>query len=188
MTHTKRNVLWLIVVLPLIMILSMPWHVGANPSQFAPTKESATATTTLLYLSPGNATSTMSYDSYSGDSVKIDKLSLNIQYTASTTGPTLKMRMEDSTDNINWYPRSVAINSTLDNATTTMITGNFSEYQWTVSTTTDNGGSGTSARVHTSLVVDAPQRYVRVKFYVPQNGGNGGLWYQMVPFKELNGQ
>lgn len=188
MIQAKYSIFGIGFIALVVAIVVMAQYAGANPSQFAPTKETSSATTTLAYLSPGNATTTLSYDSYSGDFVKIDKLTLALQYTASSTGPTLKVRLEDSMDNVNWYPRAVAINSTLQNATTTMLTGAFSEYQWTVATSTDNGGSGTSARVHSSFVVDAPMRYVRAIFYVPVSGGNGGLWAQMIPFKELNGR
>jgi hypothetical protein len=189
MTNTKYSIFGIGFVALIVTIVVTAIPAGANPSQFFPTKETASATTTLVYMTPGTATTTLSYDSYQGDAVKIDQLTLAIQYTASTTAtaPTLKLRLEDSMDNINWYPRASVLNSL---ATSTQITGNFGEYLWNVSssTATDFGGSGTATRMHTSLVVDAPMRYVRAKFYTPVAGGNGGLWAQMIPFKELNGR
>lgn len=178
----SKSTLYLVIASVIVLaIFAVVPIVKANPSLFAPTKATAVATTTLSYLSPGAATTTLSYDSLDGDSSKIDELTLAIQYTASTTGPTLKLRFEDSPDNINWYPRSEFHNT---NATTTLLSGNFSEYQLTVATTTDNGGSGTSARIHTSFTVKSPMRYVRAIFYVPASGGNGGLWAQFIPIKE----
>lgn len=184
MTTTKQNIgLIVLVSLAVLTLFGMSVkEARATPSQFFPTKETAPATSTLLYLTPGTGTTTLTYDSFQGDNAKIDRLVLAMQYTGSSTGPTLKIRFEDSMNNNDWYPRSAtSLNPT---STTTLLTGNFSEYQWTVSTTTDNGGSGTAARVHNAFTVEAPMRYVRAIFYVPAAGGNGGLWAQFVPVKQ----
>lgn len=184
MTSSEKafvSLLGLLLIVGLGAWFIVPKIVVANPSIFAPTKATGAATTTVVYMRPGLATTTLAYDSLDGDTVKVDELTLAIQYTASTTGPTLKMRFEDSHDGINWYPRGVSLN---ENATTTRLVGSYNEYIWTVATTTDIGGSGTAARVHTSFTVKAPMRHVRAVFYVPAGGGNGALWAQFVPIKE----
>lgn len=156
----------------------------ANPSIYAPTKETAPVTTTVVYMAPGTATTTLTYDSFNGDYSLIGNLTLAFQYTASSTEPHLNVRLEDSPNNIDWYPRAVAVNT---NATTTLMAP-VGVYNFDLATTTDNGGSGTSSRVNESFSVKAPMRYVRAIFYVPQGGGNGALWAQMVPSKQINGR
>lgn len=156
----------------------------ANPSQFPAPVSTAPATTTLAYMSPGNATTTLQLDSYSGGiNYATNLATIAIQYTASSTAPTLKFRIEDSPDGVDWYPRSNALVSL---ATTTVLSGNSAEYQFTFATSTDFGGSGTASRLHQSLTTNVPMRYMRVKFYVPAAGGNGGLWATIIPQKETH--
>jgi hypothetical protein len=150
--------------------------VSANLAYFLRV-ESATATSTLSYMTPGTATTTISID---GGASALDSALLTFQYTASGTAPVLKARVEYSSDKIDWYPQMTAIGQ----ATTTLIATPFLEYSFTLSTTTDNGGSGTSARVHGSLDIPTPTRYTRVKFYVPASGGNGALYTELTAKKQ----
>jgi len=189
MSITKNSISAVGLVFSLLavsMFASFPGSAHANPSKFAPTKETAAATTTLAYMSPGAATTTISYDSLDGDSVKIDELTIGFQYTASATAPTLNVRLEDSRNGIDWYPRAREVFPVLPGitATTTLMTTPFNSLSFVLSTTTDNGGSGTFARIHESFTVKAPMRYVRAVFFVPTGGGNGGLWAQFMPVKE----
>lgn len=174
-----------ILVTALAMFAFQPHEAKANPSQILPPKATAVATTTLQYMSPGAGTTTLSYDALStgGTDTIFDKMQLVMQYTASSTAPSLKYRIEDSRNGIDWYPRSATV-SGQTNATTTQITGNFADNLWTVATTTDNGGSGTSARVMQSVLIDMRMRYIRAIFYVPASGGNGGLWAEFNPTKQ----
>lgn len=160
----------------------MPFVASAAPSIFADIKTTAAATSTLQYMSPGAATTTITYDSLNGDAAKINSLNVVFQYTASSTAPVLLARLEDSQDGIDWYPRTVVAAV----ATTSLMTTPANVMSFTLSTTTDNGGSGTGNRVHESFTVAAPLRWVRVIFYVPQGTSNGGLWAEMVPVKETN--
>lgn len=172
-----------LIVATIMAILGtiLPATAYANPSAFAPTKETAAATSTLVYMSPGAATTTLSYDSLSGDSTKVDSLTLAFQATASSTAPILNARLEDSPNGIDWYPRAIGVGVP---ATTTSMSTPYNVLSFILSTTTDNGGSGTSSRVHESFTVTAPMRWVRVVFSQPVGTTNLGLWAQMIPVKE----
>ena len=172
-------------------IALLPSTVSANPSQTPPTKSlNNTASTTQVYMTPGTATSTITYDSFSvGADTKFNGMTIAVQVHASGTAPILKVRAEDSPDCINWYPRSVVITT----ATTTIVTGSFNEYQIPIATSTAQlGGTsiasssvlGITPRVHQAVTIDAPMRCTRAIFYVPQGSGNLALWAQLIPFKE----
>lgn len=169
----------------------LPSTARANPSQTPPTKSlNNTASTTQVYMVAGLSTSTITYDSFSVTTdTKFDGLTVAVQVSASGTPPTLKMRLEDSPDCKDWYPRSVAITT----ATTTILTGSFNEYQIPIATTTSMlGGSsnasstviGITPRVHQEVTVDTPMRCTRAIFYNPPGSGNFALWAQLIPFKE----
>lgn len=164
--------------------------VHANPSFFSAKAQTGAATTTIAFMGPGTGTTTLTYDAYGlngtnqvdpgRNTSKAESFFLGIQYTASGTAPTLRMRQEFSDDGIDWYPDNLSISV----ATTTNIITPFRDYSFTMSTTTDNGGSGTASRVHTSLRLTSPTRFTRMIFSVPTGGGTGGLWAQVVPNKE----
>lgn len=165
--------------------------VEANPPSFVRSPISGqitglplTSTTTNNYITAGGVASTLEFDSAPGGTLYgSDSAILLMQYTATSSAMnSLKMRVEFSQDRVDWYPASTAINNTAINATTTQLTGNFAEYQWTVATSTDNGGSGISSRIHQSLVIPTPTRYGRVKFYSVT--GNGGIWAEVVAKKQ----
>lgn len=145
--------------------------------------KTATATTTVAYLTPGTATTTLSSDLYSASSnTKANGALVAFQYTASSSAAALKARVEYSNDGVDWYAESIPLAET---ATTTLMTTTFREYSWNnFATTTDYGGSGTASRIHQSFSIATPTRYVRVKFYVPAGAGNGALWASLTPNKD----
>lgn len=178
-----------IVILALLGILSVTdtKSVKANPSFFTEGK-SASASTTLSFLSPGNGTTTVTFNpTLDGNFAALNDGGTVLlgQFTSSSTAPTLKFRREISQDGIDWYPDSVVLAS---NATTTALAGNFGEYSISFATTTDNvnnpPGSGTNIRLHFSIAIASPTRYTRFVFYVPAGGVNGGLWAHFVGKKE----
>lgn len=173
---------------------------GANPL-FTCSAQTAAATTSLVYMSAGTATTTLTLDTactrYTGntDVYTGETDTVLIQYSASSSLSTqLKTRMEISQDNIDWYALTNPISA---NATTTFVTGNYADYNIPFSTTTpyiDFGGTGTTAtssavvisgRFMTSIVVQQPSaRYIRFVFYVPTGATNGGLWASAVIKKQ----
>ncbi len=165
----------------------------ANPTFFPTGAQTNVATTTYNAISAGTATSTITLDAYAnGNNTQITQALVEIQFTASTSAPTMKARVEYSDDNIDWYPQ----NAPLAVATTSLVTNPFSEYQFNFGTSTfagDFGGTGVAsttigaspnARIHQSLLVATPLRFTRVKFYIPASGGSGSLWARIQPWKE----
>lgn len=167
------------------MMLAAPKGAQANPSETPSFKGNTAASTTLAYMTPGTGTSTITYDSNAGTKTKFDSVNLAYQLTATSTGvavPTVILRLEDSRDGVDWYPRNVVSLT----ATTSQATSDpYNSISLRVaSSTTAVGGSGTATRIHGSISVDSPMRYVRAIFYSPTGGGNYGLYAEMIPVKE----
>jgi hypothetical protein len=166
----------------------------ANPTFFPQTATTATASTSLAYMTQGTGTTTLAYDSYGicGTNQSQSTLSgaasaqVNVQITATTTGNpnvlNLNARFEESQDCIDWYP----VAAPLTTATTTLLTSNpYNSFNLTISTSTlSAGGSGTATRIHESFAIPTPERAVRVVFSDPTGGGTYGLWAQIVPTKQ----
>lgn len=159
----------------------------ANPSQTPPIKSlNNTASTTQVYMTPGTATTTLTYDSFSvSTDTKFDQVTIAMQVHASGTPVTVKFRVEDSYNGIDWYPRS----TTITTGTTTIVSGSFSEYSIQIATSSDLlGGTGAvlgvTTRVHQEVTVDTPMRYSRYIFYLPPGSGNAALWAVAVPVRE----
>lgn len=162
--------------------LAIPHPASANPSTFC-YDQTSNSTTTPTAMTPGTATTTLTTTNCAG-ATALDSAEVEIQYTTTATAPVLKMRIEDSFDGIDWYPdNGISFLPALPSAgqaSTTIATTPFREYSFTVSTTTDNGGSGTSSRVHLSFPIAIRAPYTRLKFYIPTGGGNGSVWAQFV--------
>lgn len=200
MTKTLKKNKWLgvglvllaIFATALILFLYPPTSAKANPSQIPPTKSlNDTASTTQSYMTAGTGTTTpITYDSFStGSDTKFNQVAIAFQAHASGTPVTIAMVVEDSPDNKDWYPRSVTITT----ATSTFQTGSFQEYRFPIATSTAQlGGTsnasttviGVTPRVHQYILVDAPMRYIRVKFFLPTGSGPAAIWAQMIPVRE----
>lgn len=170
----------------LIVLLSYSQIAYGNPLFVSPLTKTAAATTTTQYLVNGGAATTTVYKAaQSGDQFLPFKANALFQVTATTTvsvaSSTLKARIEYSVDDLEWYPEPCALNA---NATTTLMNGNFCEYQWQYATSTDNGGSGSASVIYKTLPVSVLAPFTRVKWYVPLNATNVGLWAEIVPLKE----
>lgn len=184
MTTYAKKYLYGAALLPFVAFLVLAFANEMEAAIYLLTpKKTATATTTVAYMTPGTATTTLTSDLYfSSSNTKASGALVAFQYTASSSAAALKARVEYSDDGIDWYPESVELNTV---ATTTLMTTTFREYSWSnFATTTDYGGSGTASRIHQSFSVETPTRYVRVKFYVPAGAGNGALWASLTPNKE----
>lgn len=178
-----------------IALLASASIVLANPSFFPPPTGTATATTTQAFIAFGVGTTTLSLDTFQiGNNTKDDRAFIAFQFVSSSTVsiPSLNARVEYSNDNQDWYPISNPTNSP---ATTTGMGEPFSNYSFPLSTTTaatlGNGGTsvvnpGVAATTTDSFVIDTYTRYVRVVFTVPSGGGNGKIWAQIQPIKEVH--
>lgn len=150
----------------------------ANPSSVSATVQTATATTSPAYMTPGTATSTLTFDAYAntgygGLNTIADKAALLMQFTGSSTSAVLGIKYEYSQDGIDWYtnfmlgPAGLSTTTAVTNlATPTSIT-------WTYSAATPKA----------IITVPTPTRYVRAVFSI--TGANGSIWAQVAPVKEL---
>lgn len=148
-----------------------------------------TATTSPRYINAGNATSTLSCDSYTLSSNNIVPTAMSsavllLQYAGSSTSAILNTNIEFSNDNIDWYQ-----NNLLDymSTTTPIASLNTTEsMSWTFSSTTAGGGriSNSTATSTRAVSIPVPTRYVRAVFTVPIGAAAGAVWAQIIPKKE----
>jgi hypothetical protein len=174
-----------------IALLGMASTAHANPSVFANATSTAAATTTLSYMTPGTATTTTPvYDAYAqtfagGSIAKADYAGLLVQLTSSSSVTVLNATAEYSHDGIDWYRNFVVDPNTIGTTTAPVfsVTNPFS-FRWQFATSTVGGtGLGTSNRATAALLIPTPFRFTRVVFSL--TGGNGAVWAQLVPIKEV---
>lgn len=190
----KKYILLGIMIVVIVATASM---VQANPKFFANRVQTATATTTIEYMTPGTATTTLTFDTslinQADTGVRntntLTSLTLATQFTASSTvASVLKWRYEYSNDNEDWYPESML--EGFISTTTPEIIGlkGYNEYKWiTASSTCQVVTNG--CRSHRLVNVPVATRYVRVLFYMsgsPASHNNGGIWAELVPIKEMS--
>lgn len=169
-----------------VLFFGLAYFAHANPSYFPASVSTATATSTLVYMTPGTATTTLTLNSFSaGNTTKTDKAVLAFQYTASGTAPVLQAVIEYSQDGLDWYPAGYKQPDPASGGFASTTQTIFTPITWNLATSTNmQGGSGTLTRIHDSVAIDTQLQWVRVKFIVPVGGGNGGLWAQIIPVKE----
>ena len=153
----------------------------ANPSFFVRGTPTATATSSLVYMTPGKATTTVSLPSTTSQNTDgYESAVLKIQVTASSTGVAgavkINAHMETSIDGIDWYLFS-AINGT----STPSTNGIENDLQITISTSTpiagNFGGTGSSTTIFQDVALpNIPSEYFRLRLYDPVGGGNYGIW------------
>jgi hypothetical protein len=176
-----------------IMILAIVSSFGvakinANPSYFALSSSTSTATTTPAYMTPGTATSTLSFDSQVGIAQSVDSAILAIQFTGSSTESTLFTQLEYSQNGIDWF-----LDRQYANGTSSQVFNLNQQniYSFKVGTTTTGGlpGAPSIATTTTAVInVRTPMRYVRAVFTLPQvtERFNGAVWAQFIGKREAN--
>lgn len=157
----------------------------ANPIRQAQTVQTATATSSFAFITPGTGTSTVTYDTFVNGSTQMpDKLALLIQFTASSTSSTLLTNIEYSNDGVDWYQKG--IDDLLATTSAPVSLGNVPQYSWLFASSTPGLGavSGTNNRDGRSIILNVPTRYVRAIFSMKIGGTNGSVWAQIVPQKQ----
>jgi hypothetical protein len=157
--------------------------VYAMPSYIAPTVQTATATTSPVFLVDGTSTSTLTYDTYTGgNNYLADKAVLAMQFAGSSTSAVLGINLEYSQDGIDWYQNDLNSGATTTRAINLQPR---TSYSWTFASTTIGGILPTTTNTATStkvLFIDTPLRYVRAVFSI--SGANGAIWGQIIPIKQ----
>lgn len=174
-----------------VLVLVATITVKANQYYFATTVQTATATTTLSYMTPGTATTTTpvldTYTIQDGPNAA-DKIALLTQLTASTTSTVLGIDIEYSQggaglncvstpSSCDWYKN----NYTSDVSTTSPVIslGLPQTFSWAFASSTLQGVPVTTQRATKIINIQTPTRYVRAVYYL--TGANGAVWGQLVP-------
>lgn len=144
----------------------------ANPLQFVPTVQTATATTTRAYLTTAT-TATTTFDSFTpGGQIKAaNNATFFLQVEASSTSSIIGVKFQYSQDGVDWYEDNISLAAT---TTVTNIQTPHS-YTWPAQTV------ATSSRAFT---VPTPTRYVRA--VVSTTGASASIWNQFIPLREAN--
>ena len=146
----------------------------------------AAATTTVVYMSPGNATTTLVYDSYevsgtnqtnSGNLVIPDTVALAVQGVSSSSVSVLNIACEYSYDNIDWYQNNLY--SATSSGIMPIVTP--STFSYTFASTTLNG---VSIGNNYAKIVECPivTRYVRA--VLTNTGARMSVWATFIPTKQ----
>lgn len=181
-----------------LLALSIPAH--ANPLRLAPTSQTASATTSPVYMTPGTATSTIYMDSFAqGGSQIWDAVVLLEQFTASSTNSVLNTTIEYS-DGVagvdctatptacDWYVNNtIAMTNASTSQPYVLSSNSLNTYTWKYASTTQGGAAGveTANRGFKAITVPTPARYVRAIFTLAGTT-NGAVWGKLVPFKQSN--
>lgn len=165
--------------------------VKANPI-FAPiTVQTATATTTPVFMTPGTATTTLVLDTYSsGNSRLAMNATLLVQFLGSSTASILNINTQYSQDGIDWYQDGGSLTNNFATTSKPFDIGQVNTFNFTYSSTTAslavNPGLGVGTTTANRAVrVNTPTRYVRALFTLPIGSTNGAIWSQFVPTKEV---
>ncbi len=161
--------------------------VYANPSIFSPTVQTSSATTTVNFMSAGNATTTLTLDTYYpntiGSYTKSTDAILLMQFAGSSTSATLNGTVEYSQDCIDYYSDNYVTAST--SPTNSLQINN--TFSWLFASTTIGGGKVSAALSATStkaIRIYTPTRCVRVVLTQPVGSASGAIWAQLVPNRE----
>lgn len=161
----------------------------ANPLFFPLTAQTNTATTSPAYMTPGTATSTLTYDSYAvGQPKANDFATLLVQFAGSSTAAVLGLNFEYSQDGIDWYKDNiVGEQGAVSTTSPTIIPSITNSISWTFASSTPGGVAVTNANSATStkaFKIPVPVRFVRVIHSI--TGANGAVWSQIVPARQSN--
>ena len=196
-------------ILGTILVFSGVLVVKANPSYFAPTTQTATATSSPVYLfnvTPAgvgslNGTTTLAYDTYNTSNfAKTDSAVLLLQFAASSSISNLNTFFEysqgtagiDCTTNpgaCDWF-QDRAVSFTASTTGINNIDRTVYQLRWPVASSTAPQGAQRPTVVNHATTTGAvsvktPTRYVRAVMFVQGGLGAGGsVWAQFVPSKE----
>lgn len=178
------------VVMGLIFLtaFALYYTARANPSFFLHSNTTATATTTLSYMTGGTATSTEVFDTGAGAAGSADTATLLVQFVGSSTASTLNIDIEYADaagvdcvvtpSGCDWYRNNIS-----NQATTTFVQSLNSRQSYTLpfaSSTQGNGVVLNTNREPVILTVPTPTRYVRAIFSLAAAGTNGAVWKNFV--------
>jgi hypothetical protein len=181
MNYLKKYGIQTSLVLALVFMSSVSF-VKANPSFFI-RQQSASATTTVSYMTAGTATTTLVFDTGVNAAGSTDGAVLLTQFTASTTASQVAYTFEYSQDAVDWY------SDRLDNGATTTPQINLSTettYLLTGVGERNGGVAGTSSTTLRAIVAKTPTRYIRAIYTIPVGSGNGAVYGEFIAKRQSN--
>lgn len=186
----KLNLRVIIASVLAFLSLGVAGFAYANPSYFAAgVSTNNAATTTPAFMTPGTGTSTTPvYDSYAltvngGVQTKTEFAGVLVNFCGSSTAAVLKVAVEYSQDNVDWYRNYVLSPNQIGTTTNPYVIGTPFTTNWTFASSSV-GGSGTLATCSTAAIsVPTPFRYMRIVNSI--TGANGSVWASIVPTKEI---
>lgn len=193
---TLKNIFVTTLIAAIVAISFGAASVYANPSSIATTAQTATATTTLSYMTIGAATTTLVYDSYLNRPTTADSAIMLVQFTASSTASVLGISYEytnggpgldclGAPNTCDWYRDNtmISVNATTSQAFSVTVPNS---YSWTFASSSQGGGNvaATNNRALKTLTIPTPARYVRAIFTA--TGTPSAIWAQIGPKKENN--
>lgn len=182
----------------LITSLALAGIVYANPFYQGLSAQTAIATSTQVYMTPGAATTTPIYDSYEqygtnetngGNLTVANQVAVLLNGAASSTATVVNVTCEFSnnyngtTGNGDWYQNEI-IGATTTNAGVQSI-GPVNGFSFTYASTTVGGAplpSATFGKFAKVIVCPVPLRFVRA--VITMTGANGSVWSSIVPIKQ----
>lgn len=185
----NKKVAGLIGMLAFVAAFLVGHTAYANPLAFSTGVSTATASTTVAYMTAGTATTTLTYDTYNianaqpGNPTAAQALSLLVQMTASSTLSSLVVNYEYSMDGVDWYQDGTG---GLASTTIPYIISTPMSARWNFASSTPGLGAvlSNTNRDHRILSVRTPTRYIRAIFTVPVGASNAGVYASFVPAKE----
>jgi hypothetical protein len=161
-------------------------------SFFSGTVQTATATSTVAYMTPGTATSTLTYNTYTNTNVATATPSTTNysaatsvtflgQFTGSSTSAVIHITPEYSQDGLDWYQGYGLLDGFATTTNRTMAYAYVDSISVPyASTTVDQTSSSSIDR----FAVNIPVPTKDVRLVVTLTGANGAFWGQVIPTKQ----
>lgn len=173
---SKKWLFSLVVAIVITVFSIVALSAKAQPSSVV-IQTTATATTTMSYMTPGTATTTYQFDSASYSSGKvlnmqgIDSGSMMIQFAASSSAASLAYQFQYSNNNIDWYGESSSFGTVSGSNNSLFEASSTITHIWTP------GVTGTSTKLVTIPVAAA--QHERVVFSIPVGTANGAVYAEI---------
>lgn len=180
-------------------------QVSANPSQILDGVQTATATSSPVFLSTttyNQGTTTLGFDTQADGGQGVDSAFLEIQLTATSTATVLRVEYEYANNTLvngtpfdcsaqpvatttggptcDWYADNTIASSTIQVSPQDISVNQF--LTWKFASSTIGGIPVTTQRATKIVPLRTPTRYIRAVFSV--SGGNGAVWAKFVPKRE----
>lgn len=199
MSLTQKKVLALLGSLAVLSlgVLLLAQKAGANPSFFIVGQATASATTTLTFMTPGTATTTVVQTATNnGNTMGLNAATLLVQFTGSSTASSLAVSFEYANNDAgvdcsvtptvcDWYKDGLLGASAIVSTTTQIVSlAAATAYTLPFASTTVGGVLGTASRTTRIINVQTPAQYVRAVFTLPIGSLNGAIYAKFLPTKE----